>query len=242
MNILILGGTKPARLLAEKLSNDHKVIYAIAGVTTKPQIPKNVILISGGFGGADGLGDYMTKHNIDLCVDATHPFAKQITQNAVKASKFSNTHLLHLIRKPWVTNENNHWQQFNDMPSLIAQIPQNARPFLAIGRQNFAKFTALKQVILARMIEVPDIQKIPLPKNITILLERPPFSVAHELALLKQYKITHIICKNSGGKLDAKLIAAHKLGLPVFMLKPPLAPTINMYDNIEAMVTAINHL
>ncbi|TJW40097.1 MAG: cobalt-precorrin-6A reductase, partial [Mesorhizobium sp.] len=72
--ILILGGTTEARQLAGKLvaRADLEVTLSLAGRTENPGaqgVPTRV----GGFGGAEGLADFLRETRIELLVDATHP-------------------------------------------------------------------------------------------------------------------------------------------------------------------------
>ena len=91
--LLILGGTAEARALAHVVLERHpelQVISSLAGATDKPRgIPGDVR--RGGFGGTDGLAGYIRDEGVDLLVDATHPFAGRITQNAVEACTATGT-------------------------------------------------------------------------------------------------------------------------------------------------------
>jgi precorrin-6A/cobalt-precorrin-6A reductase len=81
--VLILGGTTEARGLAERLAGrtDLDITLSLAGRTTAP-IPLPVPVRSGGFGGAEGLADYLTRERTGILIDATHPYAGAISANA----------------------------------------------------------------------------------------------------------------------------------------------------------------
>ncbi|MGQ3281007.1 MAG: precorrin-6A/cobalt-precorrin-6A reductase, partial [Shinella sp.] len=85
--ILILGGTTEARDLAGRLAGrpDLAVTLSLAGRTVDPA-PQPVPVRMGGFGGVPGLAAYLDEHAIELVIDATHPFARQISANARVAS------------------------------------------------------------------------------------------------------------------------------------------------------------
>ncbi len=86
MKILILGGTEEARALADALVQmGHDVTTSYAGRTTDPLQPQGDIR-SGGFGGADGLSDYLVANGFQRLVDATHPYSVRIATNAVEAA------------------------------------------------------------------------------------------------------------------------------------------------------------
>src|SRR5271166_2233672 len=88
--ILILGGTAEARALAARLAPraDLAVTLSLAGRTASPA-PQPVPVRSGGFGGAEGLADYLTVARIDALIDATHPYAATISENAVRAAELA---------------------------------------------------------------------------------------------------------------------------------------------------------
>jgi len=70
--ILLLGGTTEALAIARTLEADH--IYSLAGLGKVPQDLKCAVRV-GGFGGAQGLADFIAAQAIDLLLDATHPYA-----------------------------------------------------------------------------------------------------------------------------------------------------------------------
>src|SRR5262249_56228053 len=80
--ILILGGTTEARRLAERLAlrPDLDVTLSLAGRTSNP-VPHPVPVRVGGFGGAEGLAHYLERQHIDRLIDATHPYAAQMSPN-----------------------------------------------------------------------------------------------------------------------------------------------------------------
>ncbi len=247
MNILILGGTKQARVLAQKLAKNHHITYSIAGITDEAKLPNSCKIISGGFGGATGLTKFLCKESISHCIDATHPFAQNITQNAIIACANANIPIMQLSRRPWQARPNDLWKIFNNSCSLISALPDNATILLTIGSQKITPYLSLKQPIIARMIAPPLNQQnqfsepSQMPNSFKILLARPPFNLADEIHLMQQHKITHLICKNSGGEaLDNKLLAARQLGVTTFMLAQPPNNHINRYHQLADLIKAIN--
>lgn len=239
-NILILGGTKMARLLATYLGQKHTVIYSIAGTTKSAKLPSYCQQLTGGFGGADGLADYLKAQNINLCIDATHPFAQNISQNAIQACAQAGIAVIQYARKAWQIEAA---RIFTAEAELTNALPANAKILLTIGGQNITPFLALTQFVLARMIEEPKLNGHPLPANFNILLSRPPYDLDAEIALMKKHKITHLICKDSGGdRLAAKLIAAQHLEVKIFMLARPKSPHKTQLFSITEIDSYLNNL
>lgn len=216
--ILILGGTKEAAELAEELvKKNHQVTTSLAGRTKEPLLLSGETRI-GGFGGAVGLANYLVEEQFDRFIDATHPFAKQISKNALEASKLSGISLEIKTRQPWVIQEGDNWIEVEDLHAATKAIPANSRILLALGSQHIGIFKFRTDVFyLVRMVDQPR-EPLPLPYHQLLLgIPSPDWQVEREL--LKEHKITHIVCRNSGGiGAYAKIQAARNLSLPVIMI------------------------
>lgn len=235
MKLLILGGTGEGSQLAIKAAKTPGVelITSLAGRTTQPT-PINSPIRVGGFGGATGLATYLKDNSIDALIDATHPFAAQISFNAATAAKISGIPHLMLVRPPWEKVEGDRWLEVHTNQEAAHQLPGLAkRIFLTIGRQELATFSHLNDMwFLMRMIDPPG-ENISLPPG-DLLLEKGPFSLEHELELLGRYNIDVIVSKNSGGEATkAKIIAARMLNLPVVMVKRPPTPDCEKVSHVS---------
>ncbi|WP_310422683.1 cobalt-precorrin-6A reductase [Chamaesiphon sp. VAR_48_metabat_135_sub] len=224
--LLILGGTGDAVRLAS-LAIDLPglaVITSLAGRTIAPKALAGAVRI-GGFGGEVSLVEYLQTENIDLLIDATHPFAARISGNAAGAATRVGIPRLMLIRPGWVRSDLDDWIEVESVEAAVGAIPTRVeRIFLTIGRQQLAPFASLADKwCLMRSIDPPD-PIIPLPPG-ELLLDRGPFSLEQELQLLRDYRIQAIVSKNSGGDATyAKIIAARELGLPVIMVQRSIVP------------------
>lgn len=222
--VLVLGGTAEARELAAVLAVDRAITVttSLAGRLADPRLPAGEVRV-GGFGGAQGLANWLRANEIDAVIDATHPFASTITRNAAEATAYTGVPFIVLHRPPWAAAEGDRWQSVSGLAEAAALVPTlGRRAFLTIGRQGVAAFADVEDVwFLVRSIEAPD---PPLPAHHDLVLARGPFTVAGESQLLRRNAIDVVVTKNSGGLLTrAKLDAARKLGLPVLMLdRPPL--------------------
>ncbi|WP_120498630.1 cobalt-precorrin-6A reductase [Kiloniella sp. EL199] len=227
--ILILGGTTEANQLADQLSSypTYHVTTSRAGVTTnRKKVSSNERL--GGFGGIEGLIEYLETNTIDIVIDATHPFASTITNHAwIACQKLEIPHLI-LQRPAWKKEENDTWIDVPDMQSAqdhLQSLGNSLTVFLTTGQKELSGFTALKKHnFVARMIEPPATETE--ASNLKIILQRGPFSVHDEIQLIKEDKIDLIVSKNSGGSAtSAKITAARKLNIPVLMIaRPSLSP------------------
>jgi precorrin-6A/cobalt-precorrin-6A reductase len=232
--VLILGGTSEAIALATQAAQhpDLEIITALAGRTQHPQVPGQVRL--GGFGGAAGLADYLYSQKICALVDATHPFAAQMSWNAAAAAAITKIPHLILTRSPWQPVKGDRWIEVEDHEAAAAMLPELAnRVFLTIGRQELAAYEPLKALwFLMRMIDAPA-PDAPIPPG-QVVLARGPFTLDNERSLLLTYGIEAIVSKNSGGTATyPKLEAARELGLPVLMIQRPPMPTAQQTGSIS---------
>lgn len=223
MKVLILGGTTEAMALAKRLAG-HSVIKAevsLAGRTARPVLPPLPTRV-GGFGGVDGLADFLTGNRIGAVVDATHPFAARISANAVAACARVGVPLLVLTRAAWAAGPEDRWIGVPDMAAAAEALrPLGRRVFLTVGRQELAPFAAVPdRSYLIRAVDPPD-PPPELPDH-RVILDRGPYTLEGELALLAEHRIDALVSKNSGGTATAaKLEAARRLGIPVVMVERP---------------------
>ncbi|WP_068083617.1 cobalt-precorrin-6A reductase [Polycladidibacter stylochi] len=220
--LLILAGTRDARIIIKKLQQTCRfdIIASLAGVTTLPK-ELGVTTRTGGFGGTQGLQQYLKAHDISYVVDATHPFAAQISNNALQACQQTPCHYLRYERPPWKSQTGDQWLQFTSLQEAVAAIAPNSRIFAAIGRKQIIALKSRTDVVWhMRMVEPPEANS--LPEQSILILSKPNESIAQEISYLKQHDIEGVLCKNSGGTAGyAKIEAARKLGLPVHMLARP---------------------
>ncbi|MFI6073218.1 cobalt-precorrin-6A reductase [Actinoplanes sp. NPDC051343] len=220
--ILILGGTTEGRHLAAALASDAcTVISSLAGRTSAPlEIAGDVRV--GGFGGIDGLVEYLTAERIDAVVDATHPFAATMTRHAVEAAARTGTPLLVLRRPGWIEEPGDDWRRVPDLDAAAALLPHlGDRVLLTTGRQSIAAFAGVEGAFfLSRSVEKPT---PPMPRNLEVVLDRGPFTLDGELGLMRAHRINVLVTKDSGGSAP-KLAAARERGVPVVVVDRPSIP------------------
>lgn len=222
-SVLLLGGTTEAFRLAQLFANQPQIdiINSMAGRTSSPRRPVGRLRI-GGFGGVEGLAQFIVSNRIMAVIDATHPFASGISDNAFRAAQMTGIHHLLLSRAPWAKIQDDTWLEVPDIPSAVERIPKNARVLLAVGRQEAPAFASRTDCwFLTRMMEEP---ALPIPPG-QVILERPRDTADDECALMSDHRINCVVAKNSGGPGYAKIEAASWMGVPVVMVnQPPLPP------------------
>lgn len=244
MRILILGGTAEARELAERLARRDalQVTLSLAGRTLDPA-PQPVPTRTGGFGGIQGLRDYLRLNRIDLLVDATHPFARRISTNAERAAAMSDTPVIRLQRAGWRQVEGDRWMGVPTLTDAVAALgAEPRRVFLAIGRQEAHHFNAAAHhSYFVRSVDPVD-PPLTVP-DATYILARGPFAVEDEIELLRHYRIDAIVSKNSGGEATyAKIAAARMLGLPVIMVERAGSDNVPTAETVDAALELLDHV
>jgi precorrin-6A/cobalt-precorrin-6A reductase len=242
MRVLILGGTSEANLLAAAVAAAGlDAIYSYAGRTQVPvyqPLPTRI----GGFGGADGLADAIRQEGFTHVVDATHPFATEISRNAVAACAATATPLVALERQPWAKASGDIWIEVQDIAAAVAALPQaRANVFLAIGRQHIAPFATRPQhAYTLRFIDAAG-DSLPLP-DASLIVSRGPFTLAGELDLMRSRQIEWIVARNSGGGgARAKIDAARELSLPVIMIERPALPDRSRVESVAEVMQWLGH-
>jgi precorrin-6A/cobalt-precorrin-6A reductase len=220
--VLLLGGTSEGSELATQLAAraDLTVISSIAGRVSQPRLPVGIVRI-GGFGGVTGLISYLINENIQVVIDATHPFASKISENAELACKALSVPLIALERPPWEPKAHDCWHAVPDVQAAAAMVNHTCnRVFLSIGRQELGAFSNCEDAwFLVRSIDEPSEK---LPSNSKLILKRGPFNLNDELQMLRDESISLIVSKNSGGTATySKIEAARALRIPVVMIDRP---------------------
>jgi precorrin-6A/cobalt-precorrin-6A reductase len=238
-HLLVLAGTGEARNLLKQLAQQQtfRITASLAGATTAP-LPLGVTTRSGGFGGVSGLADWVRAHDVDIMLDMTHPYAAQMSAHAATVAEDLALPTLAFHRPPWRPQAGDRWQDFESWQHMSAALPAAARLFLAAGSRALRPFCARPDLtLLIRGLAIDESVK---NKNISILASLPNKLVEDEMRLLRDYDISHLACKNSGGEFSrAKLDAARQLGLPVWMLARPALPAAANYYQVFSDVDAI---
>jgi len=236
--VLILGGSSEAAALARAVAADPRFepTLSLAGVTEHPA-ESPVAVRSGGFGGAQGLADYLTEHGIGVVIDATHPFATTMKRHAVEAARRAGVPLLAIRRPPWTPQPDDNWIMVESIEAAAAALGKEPKQvMLTTGRKELAPFKAAGQhSYVLRSVEPPEPRA--LPPRVEVITARGPFAYGDEVKLLRAHGIEVLVTKNSGGRATAaKLAAARALDLPVIMVSRPEVPDAQCVETVEEAV------
>jgi len=236
VTVLILGGTAEARALAADLdAAGVPVISSLAGRVARPRLPVGEVRV-GGFGGPEALATWLREHGITAVVDATHPFAERISSSAAHAGAAAGVPLLRLDRPGWTAGDGDDWHWVDDLDQAAAATARlGRRVLLTTGRQGLSAFAHdADRWFLIRCVDPPETA---LPEHHEMLLDRGPYTLDGELALIDTRRIDLVVTKDSGGPLtQAKLQAAHARGLPVVIVRRPPRGAVQSVSTVAEAV------
>ena len=233
--ILLLGGVTEALAIARTLGPQH--VYSLAGVGRVPTDLTCEVRV-GGYGGAEGLAQYIRDEGIDLLLDATHPYAAQISQNAALAAAASNIPCWALRRPAWVAQPDDDWREVADWSELVEALATFQRPLFTLGREPLEHLHEIppEQFWTLRALDV-------YPGNVRceVIGARGPFLIDDERKLFAQRRIDVLISKNSGSSAtEPKLEVARERGVPVLILKrPELAQVDREFSTVEDLLESL---
>jgi precorrin-6A/cobalt-precorrin-6A reductase len=239
--LLILGGTSEASVLARRIADqpDVAAVLSLAGATAEPA-PTPITRRIGGFGGPGGLAAFLARERIDAVVDATHPFASRISANAIAACGATHTPLIVFSRPPWAREPGDRWIEVATIEESVDALAVAARTvFLTQGRLLLATFARAPQHrYIVRAIDRPaEIDALPGSK---LILARGPFSLADEIALMRNEGVEALVTKNSGGGATyAKIEAARALKIEVVIVRRPPASEAETHHDLDAVLAWI---
>ena len=238
----MLGGTTEASALASLLAaRGETAVLSYAGRVADPK-PQPVPVRVGGFGGVDGLAAYLRAHRVTHLVDATHPFAAQMSTNAIAAADRVGVPLLALTRPAWKPVAGDRWTNVATVDAAVAALAgPPRRVMLALGRMHVDAFAVQPQhYYLLRFVDPPAEPPV-LPRH-RLVVDRGPFDVESDLRLMQAHAIDIIVCKNAGGTgAKAKLDASRALDLPLIMIARPVLPVRREVHAAEDVLHWLDH-
>ncbi|MCK3862081.1 cobalt-precorrin-6A reductase [Pseudomonas sp. B329] len=234
--ILLLGGVAEALAVARTLGPEH--IYSLAGVGRVPTDLSCQVRV-GGYGGAEGLAQFVRDERISLILDATHPYAAQISHNAAQAARLSDVPCWALRRPAWQPQVGDDWREVPDWAALIAALKPFKRPLFTLGREPLQH---LEEIPADQFWTLRALDVYPGNARCEVIGARGPFLIEDERVLFERRRIDVLISKNSGSTAtEPKLEVARERGVPVLVLKRPVLATVDReFTTVAAVLQAIH--
>lgn len=234
--ILLLGGVTEALAIARLLGPEH--VYSLAGIGRIPQDLACQVRV-GGYGGADGLADYLRRERIELLIDATHPYAAQISANAAQAAKAAGIPCWALRRPAWQPQPGDDWREVEGWDALIDALAPFKRPLFTLGREPLQH---LEDIPAHQFWTLRALEACPGNERCEVIGARGPFHLEDERALFERRQIDVLVSKNSGSAAtEPKLEVARERGVPVLVLKRPELPEVDrLFGSVAQLREALS--
>ncbi|HIK44681.1 MAG TPA: cobalt-precorrin-6A reductase [Leptolyngbyaceae cyanobacterium M65_K2018_010] len=232
----LIGGTGEAIVLAQRLSAGG--IPCLVTVTTEAARhryePNSHLWVRVGPLEPRHLVTFIQTQGIGAIVDASHPFAADISRAAIAAATALGLPYWRYERPPATTAQGST-DLVKRYPSLEAMLEQGIldrqRVLLTLGYRWLEAFRPWQQraTLFARILPSPVALAAALGAGFTsdrLWAIRPPVSAALEAALWDQWQITTVVCKASGeaGGEATKQVVAEQLGVRLVIIERPLIP------------------
>ncbi|WP_109481684.1 cobalt-precorrin-6A reductase [Paraburkholderia sp. C35] len=234
--VLLLGGTGDALQIARQL--EARDVYSLAGLGRVPEGLACEVRV-GGFGGVEGLARFIDSERITLVIDATHPYAAQMSANAAAACHEAGVPCWALRRAGWTSQSGDDWRMVDGWDGLIDAIRPFKRVLFTSGREPLAH---LDEIPVHQYWIVRCLDAHPGNERARIIDARGPFDIDGERALFALNHIDVLVTKNSGGAAtQAKLDVARELNVPVVMMQRPTLPDVDReFDSPAQLLRALN--
>lgn len=239
--VLLLGGTGDALRIARALGPGH--VYSLAGLGRVPADLACAVRV-GGFGGAEGLARYLADERIARVLDATHPYAAQISANAARACAMAQVPYWALRRAPWQPQPGDDWRGVDGWAGVIEAIAPFSRVLFTLGREPLVHLDEVPahQHWTVRCLDVHAAHAG--HARARVIDARGPFTLEGERTLFEAGRFDVVVSKNSGGgATEAKLAVARERGLPVVMMRrPALPPAQREFESVQDALDALSAL
>jgi len=245
MTLLLLGGTNEAKQLAASLHKlNVKLIYSIAGLVRIPKLECEMVI--GGFSRFGGLDSFIKENNISAILDVTHPYAQNMSHQAVVSSNNVKIPCWRFHRHPWQVESGDDWQMFESWQALLLAIKGKKSVFFSVGQLPVNTINVLNQYAKdgqKQLLRTAVDSTVSLPGDMKFIKGIGPFDQQSEMDLLVKNSVDCLVSKNSGGtSTQQKIVAARELGVPVYMLQRPMLESCNKeFNEIKACEAFVSH-
>lgn len=226
--ILLFGGTDEGHKIAEYLA--EKNIPSLVCVATEygaKMLSENIDVLQGRLNKEEML-ELMKKHNFSLCIDATHPYADEVSRNIGAAAGEAEISLFRIVRRQAKTQAYRTFKSMSEITEYLSYKKGNI--FVTTGSKELSAFIPLKERVFARVLPDAEVVKSCSVAGFSgkhLICMQGPFSAELNAAMLHEVDAKFLVTKESGsaGGFEEKIKAAHEVGAEVLILERPSEET-----------------
>lgn len=225
MKAVVFSGTSEGKEIAKYL--DEKGIDTVVSVATEygREVMEELPFVSVHTGRLDV--NEMTEF-IDLCdfvIDATHPYAQNVTENIKKVCAEKEIEYIRLLREDIKYSNGIIVDDIKAAVDILKDTDGNI--FVSTGSKELHLYSEIpyyKARITARVLPVDEAVKKCTDMGLeNVIYDKGPFSYSDNIEAFKKYNTKWLVTKSSGknGGFDEKISAAEKLGMKIIIIKRP---------------------
>ena len=228
----LIGGTSESVMLANQM--ECRQIPVVVTVTTESACnnysqASHLWVQSIRFVSDEGLAQWLRDSHIMGILDASHPFATEISARAIRVGKDLNLAYLRFERASVTTLQADQVTEIDHISGVLSeQCLQGQRVLLTLGSQALERFASWHRYAELYARVLPNETAIKLASQAGFRRDRlialqPPLSFELECALWQHWNISLVITKASGhaGGEDIKRQVAEALKIKLFVIKRP---------------------
>lgn len=240
--ILVFGGTIEGRKLLSYLKDKKVLVYAYVATEYGKEVLEestNIKIFSRRLNKEEMI-ELFFKENFSLIIDATHPYATEVTKNIIDACKVSSLKYIRLLRE----REEDNKEELNYVSTIEEAVSylQNTKGNILVttGSKELKKFkdlTLYKERVYARVLSTKDVvcecAYLGFEGSHLIAMQGP-FSEELNYALLKSIDADYLVTKESGsvGGFKEKIDAAKRFGAKTIVIGRPKEETGSSFNDV----------
>lgn len=237
---IVFAGTTEGYALCEFLAENRVSVYACAATEYGGSLlQENEFLhVSAGRLKTEDMEELFRKENPEIVLDATHPYAAEVTKNIRTACESAGVLYQRILRPEGEKNsEAIYVESTEEAAAFLSGTEGNI--FLTTGSKELAKFTGIpdyKERLFARVLSIPSVIRSCAELGIEgkhLIGMQGPFSAEINEAMLRQFQCSYLVTKDTGlaGGFPEKMEACQRCGVtPVIVGRPLKEEGLSLQD------------
>lgn len=247
---MVIGGTIDSRQIIDRLLEKNIEVFATVATTYGESLlqERQGLQIFQGKMNETEIQKFIIEKGIDLVIDASHPFAENVSVNAINACENAEISYLRFERQSHSIEYSNCLMADTYKEAAIMASNIEGNIFLTTGSNNLDVFVEnipnFKEKLFVRVLPDSNVilkcEKLGLSAS-NIIAMKGPFSKKLNKEMLKTCNATVMVTKESGdaGGVCEKQLAADELGIQTIMIKRPKIQYQNVFRDIETLVEKV---
>ncbi|BEP28068.1 precorrin-6A reductase [Helicovermis profundi] len=242
--ILVMSGTSDGRIISEKLSKKFKVISSVTTDYGEKLLKDRGVSVHKGKMNSEDIMNFINVNKVKLVIDATHPYAKEVSQNTITACKKLNTEYIRYERPKDFTLSEDYFYSYEDALEELKETKGNI--LLTVGSNNLYRFMSedLRQRIYARILPTSSVLEMCEKLKISpdkIIAMKGPFTKEMNKLIIKEFDIKTLVTKESSiaGGFPQKVESALESKINLIVINRPVVEYPNEINDINELLELV---